>query len=317
MTSLEAQQKYQSRTHNHQSLYAAMYSSWLGGIVKDPTLMLIPVDDHLVHRGDGVFEAMKCVNHRIFLMEEHIQRLIKSAQKISLELPFSVQDLREAIVQTVQASELSDSIIRLFLSRGPGTFSTNPYDSVGAQVYIIVTQLKPLPEIKYTQGVQVGRSQIPPKEKWLAQIKTCNYLPNVMMKKESVDRKVDFTVSFDQQGFLTESSTENMMIVDQKGYLVHPKLEQILSGTTMRRSFELAEQLVGQELQGIKVADISESDIINAREVMMAGTTLDVLPVTSYENKKIADGKVGSVSQKLLQLLRQDILTGNRSVDTR
>lgn len=317
MTSLEAQQKYQSRTHNHQSLYAAMYSSWLGGIVKDPTLMLIPVDDHLVHRGDGVFEAMKCVSHRIFLMEEHIQRLIKSAQKISLELPFSVQDLREAIVQTVQASELSDSIIRLFLSRGPGTFSTNPYDSVGAQVYIIVTQLKPLPEIKYTQGVQVGRSQIPPKEKWLAQIKTCNYLPNVMMKKESVDRKIDFTVGFDSQGFLTESSTENMMLVDQKGYLVHPKLEQILSGTTMRRSFELAEQLVGQELQGIKVADISESDIINAREVMMAGTTLDVLPVTSYENKKIADGKVGAVSQKLLQLLRQDILTGNRSVDTR
>ena len=310
MSSVEAQQKFLEKKHPAQAAYAAMYSSWLGGIVKDPTLMLVPVDDHLVHRGDGVFEALKCMHKRIYLLDEHLDRLQSSAQKIALALPMSRADLKEIILETVRASGLSEAVLRLYLSRGPGTFSPNPYDSVGSQIYLIVTALKALPEEKYQNGVRVGRSQVPPKEKWLAQIKTCNYLPNVMMKKESVDRKLDFTVGFDESGHLTESSTENMILVTSEGVLVHPKLDQILSGTTMNRVFALAQPLVGQEIRKIEVRPLSEEEILSAREVMMAGTTLDILPVTEYENKKIADGKVGPVAKKLLNLLREDIRSG-------
>src|SRR5690606_25817987 len=92
-------------------------------------------------------------------------------------------------------------------------------------------------------GARVGKSQVPPKEPWLAKVKTCNYLPNVMMKKESVDRSLDFTVGVDAQGFLTEGSTENIVIVDQGNNLVRPELRQILKGTTMMRTFELAQEL--------------------------------------------------------------------------
>jgi 4-amino-4-deoxychorismate lyase len=307
LSTAEAQQKMLQKKQAHQGAYYAMYSSWLGGIVTDPALMTVPLDDHLVHRGDGVFEAMKCVEGRIYLMPEHLNRLFISAEQIALKSPFTQDELKDIILQTARASRQKNATIRLYLSRGPGSFTPNPYDSVGAQVYLAVTSLKPMPAEKYTQGVRIGRSAIPVKDSWLARAKTCNYIPNVMMRKEAVDRGLDFTVGFDAEGFLTESSTENIVLVDKSGCLVHPQLQQILSGTTMKRSFEMAKSLKGNLLTGIETKNISLTDILEAREVMMAGTTLDILPVVEFERQKIHDGNVGPVAKKILELLRQDL----------
>ncbi len=313
MTSIEAQQKYSAKTHPHQNSYAAMYSSWLGGIVKDPAWMLVPIDDHLVHRGDGVFEAIKCVQSKIYLLEEHLDRLVHSATQISLVLPMSRDEITDVIHQTLRASGLQDAIIRLYLSRGPGLFSPNPYDSVGSQLYVVITPFKNLPEEKYQKGVRIGRSAIPIKDSWLARIKTCNYLPNVLMKKESVDRNLDFTVALDENNNLGESSTENILIVSHAGHLVHPPLQQILRGTIMTRAFELAQSLLGTDLEKIEVRPIAEKELFEVREVMMAGTTLDILPVTEYEGQPINHSRVGPVAKKLLQLIREDIRSGPRS----
>lgn len=306
LSGAEAQQKILERRHPHQATYYAMYSSWLGGIVTEPTLMSVPMDDHLVHRGDGVFEAMKVANGRIYLLTEHLDRLYSSAAQIFLNPPVSRGEMESLIVQTLAASQQKNATIRLFVSRGPGTFSPNPYDSVGPQIYIVVTSFKAPALEKYAQGVRIGRSRIPAKDGWLARVKTCNYLPNVLMKKEAVDRGLDFTVGFGEDGFLTESSTENIILVDEKGHLLHPRLEQILSGTTMRRAFTLAQTLVGSLLTGIGERDITEKDILTAREVMMAGTTLEILPVVRYEDHNIHDGKVGPIAKKLLELVRAD-----------
>lgn len=306
MTSNEAQQKFLEKTHIHQSTYAAMYSSWLGGIVREPSLMLIPVDDHLVHRGDGVFEAFKYVNGRIYLLDQHMERLFNSAAKIYLPIPVHGDELKEMIAATIKASELSEALVRLYISRGPGTFGTNPYDSIGSQIYIVVTKFTSPDSQKYRDGVRIGRSQIPPKETWLAQIKTCNYLPNVLMKKEAVDRHLDFTIGLDDNHRVTECSTENVFILSKEGILMHPPLRQILNGTTMLRAFELAQKFVGKGIHGIEVADFSEVDLLEAKEVMIAGTTLDILPVTEYEGQKIGNGKPGPIAQELLKLIRAD-----------
>lgn len=305
MTSSEAQQKYLEKRYPQQQTYAAMYSSWLGGIIKDPGLMLVPVDDHLVHRGDGVFEAIKCVEGRVYLLEEHLDRLESSAAKIFLKLPMPRAELREILLETLRVSGLKDAIVRLFLSRGPGNFSTNPADSVGEQIYLIVTTLKALAEEKYQKGVRVGRSHIPPKEAWLARIKTCNYLPNVMMKKEAVDQGLDFTVGFDSENRLTEGSTENMILLTREGKLVHPSLEGILAGTTMKRVFELAAQVPA--VRGVETRAISFAEISQAAEVMMVGTTLDVLPVSEFAGTAIGTGSAGPVAKRLRELLVEDI----------
>lgn len=140
----------------------------------------------------------------------------------------------------------------------------------------------------------------------MAQVKSCNYLPNVMMKKEAVDQKVDFTIGFDKDNFLAESSTENIVIVDQSGVILQPELRNILKGTTMTRVLDLAKS------QGMKTAhkNITEADLINAREVMMIGTTLDVLPVTEYQGKPIGNGKVGEIAKKLKSFVEEDFKNG-------
>lgn len=270
--------------------------------------MLVPVDDHLVHRGDGVFEAMKLVNGKVYLMNEHLDRLETSSAQLSIAWPFGRDKMVGLIEDLVRVSGAKDAIIRLFMSRGPGGFTTNPYDSVSAQVYCIVTDFKAVAEKKYEEGVSIGRSEIPPKDPWFATIKSCNYLQNVMMKKEAVDRKLDFTVGFDAKGMITEGSTENIIVVNARNELVRPQLRQILRGTTMMRTMHLAHDLVRQgQVADIIEKDIHEKDLIGAKEVMMVGTTLDVLPVTSYEGKAIGDGRVGFVAKTLRRLLREDM----------
>lgn len=287
--------------------YYSFYSSWFGGIVKDPgPLLILPLDDHMAHRGDAVFEALKSIDRKIYLLEAHTKRLKASAERIGIVFSHTADYLEKIIVETLQVANQGSCLIRVFLSRGPGSFTANPYDSIGSQLYVVVTQLtSPAPE-KYLNGVKIGRSLIEVKEGLMPQIKSCNYLPNVLMKKESIDRKLDFTVSFDSNKFVAESATENLVIVDEQGILTHPPLAKILMGTTMIRAFELASKA------GTKTAirQISEKDILSAREVMMMGTTLDILPVTSFENHLISAGKVGPVAKSLYALLKIDMQHG-------
>lgn len=265
--------------------YRAMYNSWLGGIVTDPSLMMLPIDDHLVHRGDGVFEAIKFLDpKKVYLMKPHLERLQVSSSRLGMELPFSIEQIQKIILETIQASQLQKGLVRLFVSRGPGGFSTNPYETLGAQLYVVITELQSPSEEKYKKGVTLGKSQWIAKTSWHAQIKSCNYLHNVMMKKEALDRKLDFTVSLDSEGFVTEGSTENLVILNKDGFLLHPNLTRILKGTTMMRAFELAQSLVQKGLiKGAMEKDFTEPDLLLAQELMLMGTTLDVLPIREYE----------------------------------
>ena len=111
--------------------YHAMYSSWWDGIVVDPSLMVIAVDDHLVHRGDGVFEAFKFQDGAIYDLWAHLDRLETSAKAIYMELPFAKEVIAERIIEVVKAAKQSESTLRLYISRGPGGFDANPYESVG------------------------------------------------------------------------------------------------------------------------------------------------------------------------------------------
>jgi len=289
--------------------YYAFYSSWFGGIIKNPSMMLVPVDDHMVHRGDGVFEAMKAVGGAVYLMEQHLQRLFLSAERIALKLPFPLEQIKEIVLETLRAANKKEASIRIFVSRGPGNFSANPYDSIESQLYIAITQLTPPCAEKYTKGIIIGKSDIPTKSAWMAQVKSCNYLPNVLMKKEAVDRHLDFVIGIDSQGQITESSTENIMLVDQKGTVVHPPLDYILKGTTMIRACELA----SEHAISVEVKHILLEDLYSAREVMITGTSLNVLPVVKFENHTISNGCPGSVARYLNELMLQDINNGVHS----
>jgi branched-subunit amino acid aminotransferase/4-amino-4-deoxychorismate lyase len=291
--------------------YAAMYSSWLGGITKDPALMVIPIDDHGFHRGDAVFEALKCVDRKVYALERHLDRLEISANHIGLKLPCSKKEFTDLALETIRVSGLDDSLLRFYVSRGPGGFTANPYESIGAQVYLVVTTYKSPGADKYANGVSAKISQISVKDGIFANVKSCNYLPNVLMKKEAVDAGVDFTVSRDESGNLAEGSTENFAIVDSEGKLVVPGFERTLKGVTVFRMMELSRALVeAGVIKAVAHGRIRKEDVLSARETFFVGTTLDCLPVTKFEGQKIGDGVAGPVAKKLLEVLRADLKSG-------
>src|SRR5262249_21110877 len=114
--------------------YYAMYSTVFDAIVTDPVLMLVPMGEHMVHPGDGVFETFKCVGGALYNLNAHLDRVENSAQMIGLALPMPRTELVRRIVETVQAGGRRDCLVRLLVSRGPGSFGVNPYDSPVAQV---------------------------------------------------------------------------------------------------------------------------------------------------------------------------------------
>lgn len=293
--------------------YGAMYSSWLGGITTDPNLMVIPIDDHGFHRGDAVFEAIKCTNGLIYALDRHLDRMKVSASKIGIELP---SDLREIALETTKLSGLTDCLLRYYVSRGPGGFTTNPYESVGAQTYLVITPFSPPSKAKYDSGVSAATSLINVKEGFLATVKSCNYLPNVLMKKEAVDQGVDFTVSIDSDGFVAEGSTENFAILTSDGILKAPLYDRILKGITLGRAMELAteDSQLRNLVKEVRNESFTREEILTAKEAFFMGTTLDCLAVTKFDGVKIGSGVCGPVARALHEAIQKDILEGPLSI---
>ena len=291
--------------HQH---YLAMYSSVLGGVVTHPFLMAIPVDDHMVHRGDGIFEAFKCVNGNIYNLEDHLQRLERSARAVYLTLPVTLDQIVKLVTGTIRISGTRDCLIRLFVSRGPGGFTTNPYECPSSQIYIVVCSPSPPPQEYFTEGVFIKSSSIPVKKSYFANIKSCNYLPNVLMKKEAVDAGVQYTISMDENGFLGEGSTENVGLVTSERVLKFPRFSRILRGTTVTRAADLAESLVeAGQLRQVIFEDITLNEAYCGAEILLFGTTFDILPVVMFDGHSIGSGRPGKIYALLRQLLEEDI----------
>jgi branched-chain amino acid aminotransferase len=292
--------------------YLAMYSSVLGGVVTHPFLMTIPLDDHMVHRGDGIFEAFKCVHGNIYNLQRHLERLERSARAVYLKLPATLEQITDLVVGTIRVAAARDCLIRLFVSRGPGGFTTNPYECPSSQLYIVVCRPSILPEEQYKQGVAIKTSSIPIKKSYFANIKSCNYLPNVLMKKEAVDAGVQYTVSIDENGFLGEGSTENIGLVTQDLVLKFPQFSRILKGTTVTRAAELARSLVGKgELKQVIFEDLTLNEAYTAAEILLFGTTFDILPAVVFDGHPIGAGSPGRVFQLVHELLEKDIRTNS------
>jgi branched-chain amino acid aminotransferase len=292
--------------------YLAMYSSVLGGVVTHPFLMVIPLDDHMVHRGDGIFEVFKCVAGSLYNLQGHLERLANSARAVHLNLPGTLEEISRLAVETVRVTGSRDCLVRLFVSRGPGGFTTNPYECPKSQLYIMVCRLNPRPIEHHENGVTLKGSSVPIKTSYFANIKSCNYLPNVLMKKEAVDAGVDFTVSIDEHGFLGEGSTENIGVVTAQRLLKFPTFSRILRGTTVLRAARLAESLVEQgTLAGVVFEEIPATEAYSSAEILLFGTTFDILPAVSFDNHPIGSGRPGPVYRALRERLERDIRTNS------
>lgn len=321
LTKEQVWSKFQNFRGDHQKNYFGFYSSRLGGFSREMSAMLIPLDDHMVHRGDGIFEVFRVMDGTLIDVKAHLARLHDSARAVGVELRWSDQQIIDLCLELVRlchdrdsqgkagTSNSGEGLIRLFVSRGEGGFTTNPKECLQSELYLVMTKFKAPPVEWYETGVSVVSSKWTWKESPFAQIKSCNYLLNVFLKQEANEAGVQFSVGFDVDGFMTESSTENVMLIDHVEFesggssseiknarIIIPEWTQILRGTTLLWVIELA------KANGFSVEQkkISRDMIRSCREAAIVGTTWGVLPIGKWDGSRVGDSTVTTSSAAAL-----------------
>jgi 4-amino-4-deoxychorismate lyase len=296
--------------------YWAFYSTQLGGIVTDPALMVIPFDDHMVHRGHGIFDTAGLVDGKIYDLEAHLDRFLLSAERSKLRLPGSREAIRDIIVKTTAVSGQRDGAIRYWLSSGPGSLDLSPAAGAEPGFFVMVFAGLSYPERWYTDGLRVMTTTYPIKAPLYAITKATDYLPNVLMQMEAKEAGFDNGVFIDAAGYVGESSNMNVAFVTMDDVLVHPKFDHILSGCTSLRLLELARVLRDQGLlKGIEIRDISVPAARASREMLLIGSSVKVAPIVQWDAQVIGDGRPGPVATALLRLLEEDMRRGDRLID--
>jgi 4-amino-4-deoxychorismate lyase len=288
--------------------FYAMYSSVLGGIVTDPALMVLPLDDHMVHRGHAVFDTATLTNGMLYQLDPHLDRLLRSAESARIALPFSREQLRRIILDTAAASGRRDGSVRYWLSAGPGGYGLGPAECVAGSFYVIVFKQDFYPETYYSEGIKIITSSVPIKPPLFARTKSTNYLPNVLVVLEAKDKGADNGVFLDQRGMVAESSNMNVAFVTRELVFRHPPFDAVLSGITIQRVLTFAERLVERgELKAIRIADIPVAEGRQAAEMMLIGSSIKVAPVVEWDGQPVGDGKPGPIAKKLLEMWNDDV----------
>jgi 4-amino-4-deoxychorismate lyase len=290
--------------------YWAFYSSQLGGIVTDPALMVLPFDDHMVHRGHGIFDTAAIQNGKIYDLEAHLDRFIRSAKTSKLTTP-SRDEMRDIIVRTTAASRQRDGSIRYWVSAGPGSLGLAPAAGAEPGFFVMIFAGLAYPDSWYTQGLRVMTTTYPIKPPLYAVTKSTNYLPNVLMQLEAQERGLDNGVFVDEAGNVGESSNMNVAFVTADGALKHPKFDHILSGCTSLRLLELAASPEARSVvTRVEVCDIAVAEARAAREMLLIGSSVKVAPIVEWDGKPIGDGKPGPAARALRELLDADMRAG-------
>lgn len=297
----------QGSIHGKAANFYAMYSSVLGGIVTDPALMVLPLDDHMVHRGHAVFDTAVLTQGMLYQLDPHLDRLLESAERARIPLPFPRERLREIILAAAAASRRRDGSVRYWLSAGPGGYGLGPAECVASSFYVVVFKPEAYPESYYREGIKLITSKVPIKPPFFARVKSTNYLPNVLVLLEAKDRGADNGIFIDQRGMVAESSNMNVAFVSRDRVFRHPPFDGILSGITIRRVLDFAHRLVQQAvLKAVSLADIPVEEGRDAVEMMLIGSSIKVAPVVQWDGQKLGDGKPGPISKKLLEMWNED-----------
>src|SRR4051812_22585302 len=251
---------------------------WLDGKLLPKTDAKVSVYDHGLLYGDGVFEGIRLYNGRVFQKEAHLKRLFESAQAIRLKIPFTSEQLSQAIEETVAANKFKDCYIRLVVTRGVGYLGISPKNCTNPSVFVIADTIQMYPEEMYANGMSIiTASTIRNHPNSLSpKVKSLNYLNNILAKWEAIDAGVPEAVMLNHLGYVCECTGDNIFIV-KDGVLVTPSEESgVLIGITRQAVMGIA------KAAGISVVEknLTRFDLYVADECFLTGTGAEVIAVT-------------------------------------
>ncbi len=268
----------------------------------------VSVFDHGFLYGDGIFEGIRLYSGNVFRLPVHINRLFKSAKAIMLDLPWSKQEIMDAVCEACRVNGLKDGYIRLVVSRGKGKLGISPFTCTDPQLIIIADEITLYPKELYENGLKAitvptrrnSPAALPP------MVKSLNYLNNILAKIEAKNLGYEECVLLNSEGNIAECSGDNIFIVSEGVLYTPPCSASSLIGVTRRSVIEIAQEL------GIPFVEkiLTRFDVWTADECFLTGTAARLIPLVELDSRVIGDGKPGPVTKKLseryLQRATQD-----------
>ncbi|MDA0314348.1 MAG: aminotransferase class IV [Bacteroidetes bacterium] len=252
---------------------------------------IIPTQDARLHptdlaviRGYGIFDFFRTEDYQPLFLEDYLDRFIRSAAKTYLPLDYSREELRAIIGELIQKNDLEKGGIRMVLTGG---ISENHFSPATGKLFIFGEELSFPAEEKYQNGIKLLSME---HVRAIADIKTTNYTLPVWHSMQWKAQGAE-DVLYHWDGQVSESSRSNFFIV--KDGIIHTPNQHILLGITRKNLLDLA--------RNVQVRPITLEEVWEADEAFISATTKIILPVTQIDDRKVGSGKVGKVSQDILE----------------
>jgi branched-chain amino acid aminotransferase len=296
---------------------------YLNGTFVEKDQARVSVFDHGYLYGDGVFEGIRAYSGRVFRLQEHVERLYRSAKAIMLNIGLTPAEMSEAVLETCRRNRLESGYIRVVVSRGPGDLGIDPRNCRdGATVVVIADKLTMYPASMYENGMAVittstrrnSPAALDPN------IKSLNYLNNILAKVEvnraaraGGDIPVGEGIMLNLDGYVAEATGDNIFLVTGGVVQTPPTYVGILEGITRNAVMELAQKL----LIPCEERVFTMTSVYGADEVFLTGTGAEVIPVVKVDDRLVGDGRPGPITQRLISAFRELVNTQGAEIGLR
>lgn len=277
---------------------------YLNGKLLEKEQAVVSVFDHGLLYGDGVFEGIRAYHGRVFMLHEHLDRLLNSARAIMLQVPLTKKQLKDAVIKTLRANRLKDAYIRLVITRGKGDLGLDPRKCAQPTVFIIADKIALYPPEFYESGLSVitssVRRNIP--EALNPSIKSLNYLNNVLAKAEASRQNAPEAIMLNREGLVAECTGDNIFVIKNNTLITPPTWTGALEGITRNVVMKIARDKLKLS---VREDVFTPYHIYVGDEVFLTGTAAEVVPVREVDGRIIGNGQPGKTTLKLMKEFRK------------
>ena len=271
---------------------------WYRNQIGDARECRISILDHGLLYGDGVFEGIRITGGKVFRLPDHLARLERSARAIGLDLPVCGEDLASVVLATARANGETEAYVRLVATRGVGELGVDPFSCGEPELFCIVASLRMFPAEVRAKGLRLMTSWLrrPASDTLDPQVKSLNYLNNVLAKRDARLKGFDDAVLLNQAGRVAEASGANLFAVIDGVLVTPPTVDGALPGIT-RDTVMRCQQAAGATLE---CRSLTRYELLAAEEVFLAGSGAGLVSVASID-----DTVIGTQMRPVVEQLRR------------
>jgi len=271
--------------------------TYVNGEFKPQSQAMISVFDRVVSYGDGVFDTMVSKNGYVFKLDQHLERLFRSAKAVKIDVQKSKEEVKSLIVEAIKRNELRDCYVKIVITRGVAwvplmSSKEEPHTTI---VIFVSPPVGVVSDEKIRKGAKLLSTTIKRNhpESLDPRIKSVNYQANVLMRREAVEGGADEAVSYGFDGYVAEGGGDNIWIVKNK-VLMTPG-HGVLEGITRETVIEIAQQLGYSAM----TTNINKYDLYQADEVFLSSTAGGIIPVIEVDRRLVGSGTPGPITKQI------------------